>query len=241
MKIPKVIHQTWKTANLPASFKELSDTWKSNHENWSYKLWTDEDNRALIATHYPFFLKQYDAYPLNIQRADAIRYFILHKYGGIYVDLDFECFKNTELLLGDEESVFIQQPQEHCKMFHMTNMVCNAFMASIPGHFFLEEIFNEMSNCRQEFENANEKVLETTGPFMVTRVYERTANQQKIKILDSSTLYTLTSLEIKRYLDSGILNDDQQRKLDQAYGLHYWINTWADCSALPIHPFLNNA
>ena len=37
---------------------------------------------------YEWFLETWDAYPYNIERADAIRYFVLHHYGGIYLDLD---------------------------------------------------------------------------------------------------------------------------------------------------------
>lgn len=37
---------------------------------------------------YPWFLETFDGYPYPIQRADAIRYFVLHHFGGIYIDLD---------------------------------------------------------------------------------------------------------------------------------------------------------
>ena len=37
---------------------------------------------------YPWFLEDWDQYEFPIQRADAIRYFVLSHYGGIYIDLD---------------------------------------------------------------------------------------------------------------------------------------------------------
>ena len=40
------------------------------------------------ACRYPWFLETFDGYPYPIQRADAIRYFVLHHFGGIYIDLD---------------------------------------------------------------------------------------------------------------------------------------------------------
>ena len=36
----------------------------------------------------------YDNYDVNIKRVDAVRYFYLYHFGGLYVDLDFECIKN---------------------------------------------------------------------------------------------------------------------------------------------------
>ena len=52
------------------------------------QLWTDKKAREFIADEYPWFLETFDGYPYPIQRADAIRYFVLHHFGGIYIDLD---------------------------------------------------------------------------------------------------------------------------------------------------------
>ena len=43
---------------------------------------------SLTAYRYPWFLETWDNYPFNIERADAIRYFVLAHYGGVYIDLD---------------------------------------------------------------------------------------------------------------------------------------------------------
>ena len=52
------------------------------------QLWTDKKAREFIAAEYPWFLETFDGYTYPIQRADAIRYFVLHHFGGIYIDLD---------------------------------------------------------------------------------------------------------------------------------------------------------
>jgi len=39
----------------------------------------------LIRDKYPWFLKTFKGYPHSIQRADALRYFVLHEFGGIYL------------------------------------------------------------------------------------------------------------------------------------------------------------
>ncbi|KMU79388.1 mannosyl phosphorylinositol ceramide synthase SUR1 [Coccidioides immitis RMSCC 3703] len=51
-------------------------------------LWTDEKADAFIESQYPWFLETFRNYRYPIQRADAIRYFVLTYYGGIYIDLD---------------------------------------------------------------------------------------------------------------------------------------------------------
>lgn len=90
MKIQKIIHQTWKTNSLPKELNQYSHSWKEHHPDCDYKLWTDEDNRNLIQENYPGFLRYYETLPLNIQRADIARYFILYSFGSVYVDLDVE-------------------------------------------------------------------------------------------------------------------------------------------------------
>jgi hypothetical protein len=62
-------------------------------------LWTDASSREFIAQHYRWFLDTFDSYPYPIQRADAIRYFVLHYYGGVYIDLDIGCLRRLDPLL----------------------------------------------------------------------------------------------------------------------------------------------
>ena len=61
---------------------------KRLNPDWELMHWTDETSRKLVADHYPWFLETYDAYPSYIQRCDAARYFISHRFGGVYADLD---------------------------------------------------------------------------------------------------------------------------------------------------------
>ena len=87
-KVPRIIHQTWKTTLLPTKWAKLTTQCKALHPDYEYKLWTDESSIEFIKEFYPWFLPTFMNYNLNIQRADVIRYFVLHKYGGVYMDLD---------------------------------------------------------------------------------------------------------------------------------------------------------
>jgi mannosyltransferase OCH1-like enzyme len=53
-----------------------------------FKLWTAKSSREFIEKEYPWFLKTYDSYPFGVQRNDALRYFLMRHFGGIYIDLD---------------------------------------------------------------------------------------------------------------------------------------------------------
>jgi mannosyltransferase OCH1-like enzyme len=139
MPIPHIIHQTWKTHTVPDKWLSSSEGWKNlcQENKWQYMLWSDEDNYNLIASEYDWFLEHYNAYEHNIQRADAVRYFILHKHGGIYVDLDmapipdrflalFNMFKNEDVVLTECTSGNNSKTQK----------LTNSFMGSAPKSDF---------------------------------------------------------------------------------------------------------
>jgi mannosyltransferase OCH1-like enzyme len=101
VKIPKIIHQTWKDTNIPSKWLYPVESCKELHkpeDGWEYKLWTDESAVEFIRKEYPKHLDNFMRYPYPIQRADAIRYFILYHYGGVYYDLDVGCRRSLEPL-----------------------------------------------------------------------------------------------------------------------------------------------
>jgi mannosyltransferase OCH1-like enzyme len=142
MKIPKIIHQTYKQTELPDQWKQTPVEWQEKHPDWKYEFWTDDRNRKLIEEHYPWFLEQYDSYDTPIQRADSVRYFILHHYGGIYADMDIISSRNIEQLLQNEELVLFQTPNWG---------ITNSLMASVPGHRFWEKLHEDLKLWRNQF------------------------------------------------------------------------------------------
>src|SRR5690348_3560241 len=88
--IPKIIHQTWKNTIVPDKWLPHFHSWNEFCKRYGYqhRLWTDADNLKLIQDDFAWFLPFYNAFKYPIQRVDAVRPFILFKYGGVYSDLD---------------------------------------------------------------------------------------------------------------------------------------------------------
>ena len=170
-KIPQIIHQTWKTQSIPDEWQACVQSWKIHHPHWQYILWTDEDNREFIQDHFPDFMEFYDSYSYNIQRADVIRYFILHTLGGIYVDLDFECLQPIDRILTHNTFVVGYEPNLHAQLLGEKSMICNAFMASIPGHRMLASILQSLNKFNPKI-TIHTDVLKTTGPLMLTQMVQ---------------------------------------------------------------------
>ncbi len=223
-EIPKIIHQTWKDTELPPALIDFQQTWQVNHPDWVYLLWTDSDNRKFIQKHYSWFLRIYDAYPEHIMRVDAVRYFILYHYGGVYVDLDFQCVKSLVPLLDGKQIVLGAEPDDHIEKHFPTiqpfpKLLCNAFMASQARHPFWDHLFKNLIAYRRAPDPLN-----ATGPSFLSRVYESYPEQQAISIAANDLLYPIT--DNKTGSNYYINPVERGRISEKAYGIHHWSCTW---------------
>ncbi len=86
----KIVHQTTHLVVKPKNMR-MYDSWSKQVPDALHVLWTDAHNDRLVKTHYPQFAKLYDNVVLNIQRVDIVRLLYLHRYGGLYADIDYEA------------------------------------------------------------------------------------------------------------------------------------------------------
>ncbi|MDU1890061.1 MAG: glycosyltransferase [Dysgonomonas sp.] len=224
-RIPKIIHQTWKTSELSEQYKLLANTWKTFLPDWEYILWTDEMNRDFVAKYYPSFLNKYDSYPQNIQRADAIRYLLLKKYGGLYVDLDFECLDNLEFLFANTDFVAGKEPYWHAERFDMPYIICNAFMASTSNNPFINFLCDKLIEYSTLPANNPIDVLNSTGPFLLTNAYNEFSKKSIIRILEPETIYPIGLYDTDKIL-SGNISEEMSDRINQAHAIHYFFSTW---------------
>lgn len=227
LRIPKIIHQTWKDENLPKAFQLLSETWREMLPGWEYRLWTDDMNREFVRTHYPDFLEKYDAYPNNIQRADAIRYLLLQTYGGLYVDLDFECLEPEFItLLEDADFVAGKEPYDHARRFGRDCIICNALMGAIPNNTFLDFLIQRMINHTHGWNVRHGiDILDSTGPFLLTDAYMDYPQKECIRIVEPRYLYPIRLGEVD-FIIGNRVPDEMARRINDAYAIHYFSGTW---------------
>ncbi|KAL6927651.1 hypothetical protein ACO0SA_004273 [Hanseniaspora valbyensis] len=164
--IPKWIHQTYKTDEIPehwvAAQKQCIDL---HYPDYNYTLWTDAMVSVFLQEKYPSFLETFNSYEHNIQRADALRYFILREYGGIYIDLDDACERKLDPLL------------QYPAFFRKTSPlgISNDVMGTIPQH----PLFIEFTENLEKFSKINIlnipylSIMFSTGPMFVSIVYQR--------------------------------------------------------------------
>ena len=217
--IPKVIHQTWKTNTIPEQYRAFQQGWQQQHRDWEYRLWTDVDNRALIAEHYAWFLPIYDGYPEPIMRVDAARYFILHHHGGLYIDLDFECLRPIDPLLANRSFVIGLEPNDHVhkempKSRQLDVILCNALIASAPKHRFWDHLFLQLVGAHKQAHT-----LDATGPFFMTRTWQTYAHPEELTIESAEKFYPFAETDLWQH-------DRPVQTPKDAYAIHHWQGTW---------------
>jgi hypothetical protein len=124
-------------------------------------LWTDASSREFIAKHYSWFLDNFDAYPYPIQRADAIRYFVLHYYGGVYLDLDVGCLRPLDPLLVHQVILPKTIPVG----------VSNDIMFAGKGHPFLAQTIHNLVTFDHSWILNYPTVMFSTGPMFISAQY----------------------------------------------------------------------
>ena len=94
--IPKIIHQTGPEdlSKWHPIWIKCQQSWKDTHPDFEYRFWSDDQIDDLIQNHYPQYYDMYSNFPAHIMKIDFVRFAILHKYGGIYADLDIFCYQN---------------------------------------------------------------------------------------------------------------------------------------------------
>lgn len=59
-----------------------------------FAFWDEPAAEALLRLRYPWYLDTWRSYKdSNILKSDAIRPFIMHAFGGMYLDMDVECYR----------------------------------------------------------------------------------------------------------------------------------------------------
>ena len=160
--IPKIIHQTYKDENIPEHWLAAQQSCIDLHPDYEYRLWTDDQSRDFIQAEYPWFLDTFVNYAYPIQRADAIRYFVLSHYGGIYIDLDDGCNRRLDPLLSYSAWVRRTKPTG----------ISNDAMGSVPQHPFFLRVTKRLQSFDRHWVLPYITIMYSTGPLFLSVVWK---------------------------------------------------------------------
>lgn len=230
-KIPRIIHQIWSGIDgpLPEQFRIFGETWKSCYPDWKYILWDNRMMNAFIQEYYPQYWEGYNSFHYNVQRWDAIRYLILYKMGGMYVDFDYESLEPMDSLLRDKECCFSLEPDIHSPKPGQIYFN-NAMMLSIPRHFFMKRIIDYVFSRESldfDWHDKGACIMRTAGPEMLVKQYSmlKDEEREKVFLIPAKHVTPFNRYHLRR-LFQGDRSDDLEECLNEAYAVHYFFNTW---------------
>ena len=162
--IPKIIHQTWKTTDIPDEWKDAVNSCKQINNEFTYILWTHETMDIFVKNNFPDFYKIYKSYKYDIQRCDAFRYLVLYKYGGVYLDMDIICKKNL--------NNFLHYDLVLTRSSNIEASFTNSFYMVIPNHPFFKFCIDKLPDYIDSFQYFGKHlhVMNSTGPLFLTKM-----------------------------------------------------------------------
>ena len=223
----KIIHQIWfgtipNKRSAQKAYKTLNvfrDSWKEKNKGWYIIEWDKKMCIEFIQECYPEHNDLFSSYTYEIQRCDAIRYFILHRYGGWYADMDYYCnrsldeihnvYKNDVLLVETPNKTFLQE-EVH---------ISNSLMYSVPNHNFWKNVIIGLErNCSKKYLLTKHLiVMYTAGPGFLNGLFH-----------SYRELYNIGYLPWKKFHPYGVCDDIRNIKFSsEIYTAHINKGNWA--------------
>jgi mannosyltransferase OCH1-like enzyme len=178
--IPRILHQTWRTAELPPLFRRCRDGWLARHPAWEHRFYDDDDCRSVVSAIGGAWLAIYEALSTAIQRADLFRYLVVHAHGGVYADLDMECFRPIDALV--DGAACVLSVEAHLTARRQAELgyarplqLANCVFAAAPGTPFFARVLGRIERAAERGElgvEVDADVEDTTGPRMLTRCFD---------------------------------------------------------------------
>jgi hypothetical protein len=220
--IPKHIHQSWKTADTPPAFRTYIESWIRKNPGYEYTLWTDETNAEFVYNHYPQYKNIYDNLK-PIIKCDFVRYLTLYTYGGIYADIDMQCFQGLDALIDDDkyqscQVILTEEHPDHAKEHGRSQIITNWFFACVAKSNFIRDVINTVvRNARSQPKG---DPLLVSGPFMLTDLYNHIQPlEDVVTVLDYHVFNPIPKAQIWA---GNIPNTFDATTL----GMHYYVGTW---------------
>jgi len=115
-EVPLNLFQTWTNKELPPKMKACVQKLRKQNPEFNYTLYDDDDCRRFIQDHYePDVLDAFHRLIPGAYKADLWRYCVLYIYGGIYLDIKFECVNGFHLIELTDKPHYVMDRQKDPK------------------------------------------------------------------------------------------------------------------------------
>jgi len=223
LRIPRTFHYIWLGGKpLPEHFGVWMNGWKTINPGWELKEWNDTNLPDIINK------KEFDAADKFAKKSDILRYELCYRYGGVYIDTDFEPLKPIESILSEVEAFVGEE---------FVSWPCNAILGSTSNDPFFKLLIDELPASVQ----SGGDIVHQTGPSFIKRCMQKVFDADVHGVLDpvsgvETRRYKLTSLDTKyrlhRFEPSVFYPynykepEKEFNEFHDAYGKHHWTASW---------------
>jgi inositol phosphorylceramide mannosyltransferase catalytic subunit len=188
-----MIHRIWLGGGpMPEEFERYGRTWSEFHPGWEMRLWTDHNLPELL---HPDALERCRN---EGEQSDLIRYEVLLRFGGVYVDTDVECLRSFDPLLAADAFAGETRPGK----------LGSAIVGAVPGHPGIGLLL-EIASQRAGFGHQ----AASTGPRLLTDVL---LGRDDVRVFGSEVFYPFH----RRH------RPDAAMGRDGAYAIHHVSASW---------------
>jgi inositol phosphorylceramide mannosyltransferase catalytic subunit len=209
--IPRIIHQVWVGPPMPAELQAYCAGWRARHPGWEYRLWQERDIDAFALRNRALYDRAGTVAPGSEGpfRADLVRYEVLLRYGGVYIDCDIEACKPIDPILAEGMPAFAvwEKPGR---------WISNAVMGAEAGTPLLDRLVTglpanvsaRLAEARRLGRQYRPNIL--SGPQYLTAIYQQQPDALTVLPKDWFHPYLFSELERGR------------EAFSSAYGVHHW-------------------
>lgn len=198
--IPTQFHFIWFGGTIPEEWEECIWSWRDRHPRWLFNVWGEDDLFDL--TNQELFDSARSLAPGSEGQfcSDIARYEILHRHGGVYVDVDMECLKPIDDLIRDEK-VWAAWEETGC-------WVGNSILASEAGSQVLARLIGDLPTNVHLL--AGKRPNRMTGPQFLTPRWLAS----EARTLPKNWFYPYLWNELDR----------RGEEFPDSYAVHHWNN-----------------
>lgn len=207
-RIPKIIHVIWFGGALPDLLKEYVYSWIEKNPGWKVYLWNDDSVKNLEIYNQELFVKARNPG----MRSDILRFEIVYRYGGVYVDTDFECLQPFDIFHHSYDFYGALMPLD---TYHI--QVTSGLFGARPGHPILKHCIEQMAkSCA-----SSRDITVQTGPIHFTKsVYALAGTGDDLDCVFPATCFFPFGCKQEKV-------EPEKWAAWGSFGIHWWAKTWA--------------
>jgi mannosyltransferase OCH1-like enzyme len=218
--IPLNLFQTWHTLDLPIYMKNAVNKLKMQNPEFTHYLYDDNMCREFIKNNFASdVLYAYDKLKPGAYKADLWRYCVLYIYGGIYLDIKYNCINNFKLINFTDREYWVRDRNIHTGDYG----IYQALLICLPNNEILfKSIYKIVENVKNNFYGSVEGgFLMVAGPLLMSNFFsQKEILTFKLNYNDSGTYINYNNTHILKEYDN--YRKEQKTCQSKLYYEHMW-------------------